>query len=275
MRKIQSPSLALAAASLILLVLPAATSAQYASSVVSYAAGTGVAAGYNDPTRALGSPTTFIGYQNTDPFNPPYLATHLVSVGAGGSLTVQFNSPILNTAHAFGLDFSIFGNSGFVITNGDYSGGGITDGSLLGDNAGSTRVWVSADNLNYYLLNPALAPTVDGLAPTDAAGDFTRPINPSLTQNDFAGQDLAGIRSLYNGSGGGTAYDISWARDVNGNSVFLSSISYVRIDVLSGKSDIDAFVAVPEPGTVGLLIVGGFALVLQRTRKGRGCSLSN
>src|SRR5580765_781777 len=168
--------------------------AQYADSVISYSAGTGVNPSFTDPTRALGAPTTFIGYQNADPFNPPFLPSDLVSVGAGGSLTVQFSTPILNDpAHAFGLDFKVFGNSGFVITNGDFSGGGITDGSLFGNNTGSTRVSVSADNISYFTLNPSRAPVVDGLYPTDGSGDFARAVNPALGNGDFNGKDLAGI----------------------------------------------------------------------------------
>src|SRR5205814_9942462 len=54
-------------------------SAQYADSVVAFSSGAGAIPGYADPTRALGAPTTFIGYQNADPFNPPYQSTHLVS----------------------------------------------------------------------------------------------------------------------------------------------------------------------------------------------------
>src|SRR5215471_1225565 len=86
------------------LLLASSLYAQFADSVVSYTAGAGVSPGFTDPTRAVGSPTTFIGYQNADPFNPPYLATNPVSVVAGGSLTLQFNTPILNSpAHPFGL----------------------------------------------------------------------------------------------------------------------------------------------------------------------------
>ncbi len=138
MLKVPSSVLALAG-----LFIASTLQAQYADSVVAYTAGSGVTPSYTDPTRSLGPPTTFIGYQNADPFNPPYLDTDLVSVGAGGSLTVQFSAPILNIpAHPYGLDFIIFGNSGFVITNGDFSGGGITDGSLFANNTGATRVWV-------------------------------------------------------------------------------------------------------------------------------------
>ena len=246
--------------------------AQFASSVTSYNAGAGTTASYQDPTRSLGAPTTFIGYQNADPFNAPYQAAHLVSVGAGGWLTVAFSQPILNTGHAFGLDFSIFGNSGFVITNGtdenwNYIGAPATDGSLYGNNFGVTRVLVSADNVNYFTLNPLFAQTVDSYFPTDAAGDFRLPMNPALTGSSFAGLDLAGISALYAGSGGGMGYDISWAQDGLGNSVALGSISYVRVEVLSGKSEIDALVAVPEPTTLSLALLGmGALLVTLRQR---------
>ena len=225
--------------------------AQYADQVISYSSGAGVSPGYSEPSRALGAPTTFIGYQDADPFNPPYRTNDLVSVGPGGSLTVQFNLPIQNDPnHPFGLDFIIFGNAGFVITNGDFSGGGVTDGSLFGNNTGSTRISVSTDNVNFYVLNPALAPVGDGLYPRDASGNAHIPVNPALGSRDFAGKDLAGIRGLFGASGGGTGYDISWAQDTNGQSVFLSSISFIRVDVLSGKADLDAFAAVSGAASI-------------------------
>jgi hypothetical protein len=183
---------------------------------------------------------------------------------------VQFSTPILNDpTHAFGMDFIIFGNAGFIITNGDFSGGGITDGALFANNTGTTRVSVSADNVTYYTLNPTLARVVDGPFPTDASGNFLLPVNPVLSQNDFAGKDLTGIRSLYSGSGGGTGYDIAWAQDGGGNSVFLPSISFVRVDVLSGKSEVDAFAVVPEPGVwaFGLIGSGLWLLRLRRARQ--------
>ena len=74
------------------------------------------------------------------------------------------------------------------------------------------------------------------------------------------------IRSLYNGSGGGTGYDISWAQDGGGQSVFLPSISFVRVDVLSGKSEIDAISAVPEPGWSGLVAVALLMVWFRRRR---------
>ena len=261
-----------------LAALPA-HAARFADSVVTYHPGVGFAtdfvtgAGYTNTSAVLGSPSVVTPGQfggSVDPFNPPYLPDQLLSVGAGGSLTVRFATPVQNhPANAFGLDFLICGSAGFMITNGDYTGGGITDGSLFSHSPGQTRVLVSADNVTYYRLDPAQAPTVDGLFPTDGSGDFAQPVNPALNHSSFAGQGLAGIRSLYAGSGGGAGYDLSWAVDDRGDSVALPSASYVRVEVLEGHSEIDAFSVVPEPAPGILAVVGtGVLWGLQRRKPG-------
>src|SRR5882724_12584051 len=187
--------------------------AQHASAVVSYDPGVGFSPGFTNPATVLGEPSrltpgTFGG--PVDPFDPPYLSSQLVSIGAGGSLTVKFGMPILNhPRNRFGIDFIIFGNSGFIITNAfdpttfDWIGTPATDGSLFGNNPGTTRVSVSRDGAAFYALDHVLAPTVDNLVPTDGTGDFHIPADPNLTQTDFAGLTLEGIRALYYGSGGG------------------------------------------------------------------------
>jgi hypothetical protein len=83
-------------------------------------------------------------------------------------------------------------------------------------------------------------------------------------------KSLEGIRALYNGSAGGTGFDLAWAVDGDGNAVSLDSVSFIRVDVLSGRSEIDGFsaVMVPEPSTIVLAALGGFVLVCRR-RKGR------
>jgi hypothetical protein len=272
MKKNLFVSLALAGA----LFVPAISRAQFADNVVSYNSGTGFVPGFTDPTTALGAPSAqtvdpdpdFGGTFPVDPFDPPYLTSQIVSIGAGGSLTLHFDKPIQNSAaNPFGIDFIIFGNTGFQIINGDFSGGGITDGSLFGNNTGSTLVKVSADGITWYTLNPALAPTVDGLYPTDGGGNPLIPVNPSLAASSFAGQGLAGIQSLYNGSAGGTGFDLAWAQNTNGDSIFLPSVDYVQIDVISGASEIDAVSAVPEPATGALLFSGVGLLWLQRRKK--------
>jgi len=224
----------------------------FADAVVSYDPGVGFVARFTNPAAALGEPSRINPYgESTDPFDPPYGTNQIVSIGAGGHLVLQFHTPILNHPNnLYGADFTIFGNTGFVITN-DFDlttfhwiGVPATDGSLFGGSAGTTRVSVSRDGANFYELDPALAPAVDSFPPTDGSGDFQIPLAPNLTQSDFAGATLEGIRALYNGSAGGASYDISWAQDANGLSVFLPEINFIRIDVLSGKAEIDGIAAV-------------------------------
>jgi hypothetical protein len=216
--------------------------AQFASSVIDYNPGIGFAAGFTNTSAALGAPASG---SSVSPFSPPYAKTQLVSIGTNGWITLRFDSPIIkNPSNPFGVDFSIFGNTFFAITNGNYSGGGITDGSIGGNNTGATIIQVSADGTNWLTLNPALAPTADNIFPTDGLGDPRVPVNPALSASSFAGLGFTGIRALYNGSAGGTGYDLAWAQDTNGNYVNLPIARYVRVNVVSNKSEIDAIAAV-------------------------------
>lgn len=232
-------------------------SAQYAVEVVNYTPGQGVSSAFTNPASALGEPSRitpdpFGG--PVDPFDPPFKPEQLVSVGEGGSLTLRFQRPVLNhPLNQFGIDFIIFGNAGFIITNEfdlttfNWIGTPATDGSLLGNNSGASLVSVSRDGISYYPLDPSKAPAVDGLAPTDGAGDFHIPIDPTLTEEDFAGLTLEQIRAVYQESAGGSGYDISWAQDLGGHSVFLPEINFVRIDVIGGRAEIDGVSAVFTP----------------------------
>src|ERR1041384_5432468 len=142
MFKIHLSSLALATA----LFSSTTHAAPFADAVVSYNSGVGFAAGYTDPASALGEPSRVTPGQfggPVDPFDPPYLPNQLVSIGAGGSLTLKFTRPVLNhPRNRFGIDFIVFGNSGFIITNEfsldtfDWIGTPATDGSLFGNNQG-------------------------------------------------------------------------------------------------------------------------------------------
>jgi hypothetical protein len=265
--------LLLALASSLLLAAPCSF-AQYADAVLSYNPGNGFNSNYTNPAAALGSPSrqtvdpdpTYGGVFAVDPFTPPYLSNQLVSIGAGGSLTLHLSAPALNDpTHSYGASFILFGNSGFLITNGDYSGGGVTDGSLFGA-SGATRIEVSADNLTYYTLNPKLAPPVDGLFPSDGQGNFQKPVDPGDNGASFAGKDLSGIRALYAGSAGGAAYNLSWAQSTNGDSVPLASVNFIRIDVLSGTAQIDGVAVVPEPGPFALFLIGLMVIGLIQRR---------
>ena len=272
---LQLRTLGLALASVV--IASSGNAAGFADSVLSYNPGTGFAKefgtgfGFTNLAAVLGEPSRITPGQfggPVDPFNPPYLRDQLLSIGTGGSLTIRMDAPILNSpGHPFGIDFIIFGNSGFTITNGNFSGGGIADGTLFGANAEATRVSVSSDNVNFFQLTPSLTPGVDSYFPTDGAGDFGKPLSPALRGSDFSGQDLSGIRALYAGSGGGTGFDISWAQNANGQSANLSSISFIRVDVLGGASEIDAIVAVPEPATWMLTLLSAPLLLIGWPRR--------
>jgi hypothetical protein len=107
---------------------------------------------------------------------------------------------------------------------------------------------------------------VDSFFPTDASGNFLKPVNPTLTAGDFAGKDLAGMRALYAGSGGGAGFGLSWAQDGSGHSIFLSSVDFVRVEVLSGNAFIDAVSIVPEPSAWAMMGLGVVGWLL-RTRR--------
>ncbi len=258
-------SLALAGA----LFVPTVTRAQFAGSVASYTEGSGVITSYNDPTAALGAPSQFTPGDfggPVDPFDAPYLSSQIVGVGTGGSITLQFNSPVQNNAaNPYGLDFIIFGHAGFTE---DFGTGTAQDGSLYTGGTSDARVSVSVDGLTFYTLNPLQAPLVDGLFPTDGSGNPFLPVNPNLTAADFAGQDLAGIRALYNGSAGGAGFDLAWGVDGNNQSVFLPSVNYVRLEVLNDGTPayIDAISVVPEPATDALTVAGAGLLWLLRRK---------
>src|SRR5689334_7580259 len=189
--------LALAAASFVF----TSHAASFADAVVSYDPGVGFAPRFTNPVAALGGPSQVNPFgEPTDPFDPPYGTNQIVSIGAGGHLVVQFHTPILNHPNnLYGFDFTIFGNAGFIITNDfdfntfNWIGTPATDGSLFGASIGDTRISVSRDGVNFYQLDPALAPGVDSFPPTDGSGDFQIPLASNVSQPDFAGATLDGI----------------------------------------------------------------------------------
>ena len=234
------------------------SAAGYAHSIVEFEGGEGDANGFINPEAVLGKPSALnAGGFAVDPFNPPFGRDQVVTLLDGAFLTIEFDQPIFNhPSNPHGLDFQIFGNSGFVITNlwdpdrFDFVGVPATDGTLFGAATATTRVSVSRDNEIYYLLDPAKAPTVDRWYPTDGGGNFTKPVNPARVAEDFQGQDLVGIREQYEESGGGAAYDLSWALDAAGRPVDLDYARFVRVESASGRVDIDGFSVVRPPSVV-------------------------
>lgn len=234
----------------------------FADRVIDVDFGAGGAPGYDNPFTVLGSPERFTG-EGIFPgvvsaFNPAFGMDEIISLGMGGFITVLFDTPVRNDpANPFGIDLLVFGNTGFI--DADFPNGIV--GGLFGNDGGAVEV--SADGNNWFLIDGVAA---DGMFPTigyldsgpydqrpgNRPTDFTLPVNPSLTFDDFNGLTYQRVLDLYAGSGGGTGIDIG--------AVGLDEISFVRISYGgSNNIEIDAFVdvaAVPAPGALALLTAG-------------------
>ena len=94
-------------------------------------------------------------------------------------------------------------------------------------------------------------------APGNLPTDFFKPVNPALTLGDFANRTYDQILAMYDGSGGGLPIDLALAVDGLGNPAGLTSVSYVRVTHAGtvGDTQIEAFVAVPEPASLALFSV--------------------
>ena len=249
---------------LAVVVVAAPALAQWAAHVESYVPGVGVPAGMENPAHALGSPARMTTFGAVTPFNPAFDPPDLTSIGAGGSLVLRFDTPITDSPlHAFGIDFLVFGNTGYA----DASWPSGVWAGLLGFGGGAIEV--SADGSDWRPVAPLADSPFPTLGYSDLAdpyapgpgllpADFTRPVDPSFTPG--AGTTYAEILAAYAGSGGGTGVDLSGTG--------LSSISYVRIRNLaaSGHLEIDALAAVsiPGPGGVALVAFAGAAALRRR-----------
>lgn len=238
---------------------------------------------YTNPAAVLGKPTTqfydafedatFRSTVVSAPFGTAtdQLSSIITTVAAGQSITVTFDHNIENDAqNPFGVDFIVFGNSFFTASS------PVTPGSDMGTlniasglNSEPLTIEV-AQSLSgpWYSYAPR---TADGLFPTQgyvwnaatsswgAESDFTKPVDPSLTESSINGLSAASAIALYNGSGGGAGFDLTGSG--------FEWIRYVRITGDGGEIDAIADVtAVPEPGTVGLIAIASIALLRRRTR---------
>lgn len=223
--------------------------------------GTGI---YNDPAAILGPPALYFN-ESMNPSVPDVRRVKLIepawNLGPDGekllttlslntSVTVRMGRPVYNDPlNPFGIDLIVFGNSFF-------SGGGAeindqTDLNLFtltnpaSINAERVKVSVSPDGIDWYRFDSG--PYADGLFPTNAflwdrdaamwtdqPADPNRPVNPALQLSDFSGLTAADALDLYQGSMGGTGFDLS--------ETGFDWIQYVRFEGLSGfaNGEIDA-----------------------------------
>jgi hypothetical protein len=226
----------------------------FATEVIEYVQGNGVGYDpvddnlYNNPQTALGRPTletTGDGWDIPEdvsmpvvPVYPPFRGFEVVTIGNGGRLTVKFNHHVANDQNnPYGIDFIIYGNARWQIT-GKWMPESDPETVTVGREVFAEQgiVAVSQDGNNWYYFSDG--PYADDFAPTASYMwddvnnvwgeelDPTRPVNPALTAADFSAKSIAEIIEIYNGSAGGTGFDIGL--------LGLDWIQYVRIEDDSG-----------------------------------------
>lgn len=247
-------------------------STPFAVEVVSYDAGSNAAFGYTNPLAALGGITRFTSPDSiwggpVGPFSPAWGTDEIVSVGAGGHLTLRFDRAITDSPdNLFGIDLIIFSNAGFIL---DFDGTTGSNPTLFGV-GGDATVQLSADGISWTTVTTVslgLAPTMGYADLTDPfatqAGnvltDFTRAVDPMLGLGSFAGLDVAGIAALYDGSGGGIGIDIAGSG--------LASASFLRlVNNSDERFEIDGVSVVPAPGAFMLMLSAGVFATCRRRR---------
>ena len=257
------------AAAAVLTVATVASASPFASAWLDYVPGSGANPDFIDPAAALGSPTRFsttaFGSYAVAPFQPAGGIGEVVTLGAGGSLTLRLGTTARDdAANPFGIDLLVFGNAFFFAD--DFNSPNPTATALFSE--GGT-IELSADGLAWTTVIGAAAdgglPTrgyADQAEPFPAAPgtietDFTMPVDPSF---DPIGRTLAEINAAYGTSGGGLGIDLG--------AIGMSEASFIRFTNPLGSAltpEIDAVSVVPAPA--GVLVVLGAAVRTAHRRR--------
>lgn len=252
----------------------------FATAVVAYVPGNGLPADvltgliFDDPNSALGPPTVdttgdgFIAAPDAVlpilPVHPAFRQSELVSIGAGGHLTLAFDHPVLDEPeNPYGLDLIVFGNASLnVIEPASWTPADPLQfilGSTLFEEPG--EITVSADGTNWFSVDPelmadAFAPTLGRTYDTNqpavlpgisnlwwgAATDPTFPLDPAIGRESFLGTTLAYTARAYGRSAGGTGIDLGPVPLPTDPGTGHKYIHYVRITHPGGTAtpEIDA-----------------------------------
>jgi hypothetical protein len=254
--------------------------AQYAASVVSYNAGTTPAAGFTTPSTAIASPERFTGEGSfpgvVSPFNPPFLASEIVSVGEGGQITLRLSHYAIPQAGS--PEIGVFENVGLIDTsfpNGVAGSPAATFGidSAVVDVSADGTNWVSLGNIAFDIPANGYTDVTDPFASTagNVPSDFQKPFTGSL--NSFSGLryfDAGGpdILEVLDGSGGGKWLDISgtglgqvgFIRFAVADDLSTTSRLNFELDAVSIAHAAVGAAVVPEPASIMLFILALSAL---------------
>lgn len=228
----------------------------------------------DDPNVALGPPTQFTSgdgwYMPLEPkvpvvpVYPPFRRDEIVSIGPGGHLILKFNHRVGNDRNnPYGIDFIIFGNAFFPASSqGQPWTNGNPNQTILGSTVVQDPAMVSVSQDGQTWFSFENGPFADTFAPTAAFdwdptanngnGEWGQPLNPTLPLNpglksqDFAGKTVAQAIAMYQGSAGGTGFDLSAIPQVE-----LEWIQYVKISIPASSSVKAEFDAVADVATCG------------------------
>lgn len=215
-----------------------------------------------DPAAALGHPSLHVSGYGTIPDHPvtpgesawgddqivKLVAPDESDDDAVGWVSIEFDHPVIDDLrNPFGLDFLVFSYRFVNVSGGYYSTddpAGVTPAGTMYAPRGIVEV--SQDGATWFAAGligtNAFAPTLSHVyAPTHAdtnlfsgnlwwgaTTDATRPVDPAVILDDFTGMTLAQMCMLYDGSAGGTGFDIS-ALDLPTDSQGRKWIRFVRI----------------------------------------------
>jgi len=160
-----------------------------------------------------------------DPANPRKQL--VVTLGPGSSIIVGFDHKVLDEPdNPYGIDLIVFGNAAFTAQS-------VVEPNSYMDNLQiSSPALIIGEKVRVevapYFGGPWLAfsrgPWGDNLFPTNRfAWDSVnknwgqplnplKPVNPNLKLSDFAGLTVSQAISLYDGSAGGTGFDLEWLK---------------------------------------------------------------
>jgi hypothetical protein len=225
---------------------------------------------YNDPMAVLDAPAL----QFFDPMDgdvtdrvsiidPAYNVTPsgsniLLKIDNGGQVTVQMGRKIYaDPHHPYGVDLIIYGNScfdglstgtGTVSDNTDLSTATLTSSSILGHPADVSVsqdgvTWFTFTNVQMVFPDQAYRWDDTNASWTDEQMNPTKPLNPYLYTNNFAGQTVAEALDQFSGASGGTGYSL--------HKLGLPWIQYVRIQPAPGTYSVIDAIAAADPVTTG------------------------
>lgn len=266
--------------------------------------------GLTNPAAALGKPGAIIPgspefvseeysfpmtpAEPLNPFTPHYDGSELVQVGPGGHLTLRLERYVTVGS---GLELGVFGNVGLINmgTTPRTAGSdafalsfGIDDVVIEVSETGAPGSWVAINGGSRVTIqNPSSYYTdATGLVgPTEHASDLV-PLLGSLTESDF-GQPFAGGIAQFNdltigqieatlaGSAGGDWFDLSGLM-VGGEP--LTRVGFVRFSDPAAAFELMAVSintslaggVVPEPATIGLVLLGVVAVGVRQQFRKRG-----